>query len=83
MYAENSVKHILTGKAYARAVRGHTFTHAAIAYLVFSEIEFTEQEKATVKNLRQKFGVENMFDQMNNNSVYRELLKNLIQNWNC
>lgn len=30
VYAENAVKHILNGKAFARAVRGHFMVHAAL-----------------------------------------------------
>lgn len=31
VYAENAVKHILSGKVIARAVRGHLLTHAALS----------------------------------------------------
>lgn len=47
IYATNSVDKILTGHAYARAVRAHILTHAALAGIIFesqflfSEVDFT------------------------------------------
>lgn len=37
LYADNAVNHILTGKAYARAVRGHTLIDAALNSMVVTE----------------------------------------------
>ncbi|KYN21448.1 hypothetical protein ALC57_06174 [Trachymyrmex cornetzi] len=39
VYAEGTVKHILTGHAYARAVRAHTLIQLALAQFVFDEIK--------------------------------------------
>ena len=36
VYAENAVKHILTGKAIARAVRGHFMVHAALSTMLIA-----------------------------------------------
>lgn len=38
IYAEGTVKHILTGHAYARAVRAHTLTQLTLAQIVFDEL---------------------------------------------
>ncbi|KYM98416.1 hypothetical protein ALC62_10869 [Cyphomyrmex costatus] len=39
VYAEGTVKHILTGHAYARAVRAHTLIQLALAQFVFDKIK--------------------------------------------
>lgn len=42
VYAESSVKYMLSGHEYARAVRGHILIHTAIAKLVFLKLDFSE-----------------------------------------
>lgn len=45
IYASNSVDKMLTGHAYARALRGHFLVHLALSNIVFSSIHFTDAEK--------------------------------------
>lgn len=60
VYAENSVKHILSGHAYERAIRGHYLVYTAIAKLVLKDIEISEDEKICFLKL-QNFLVRNHF----------------------
>ena len=38
LFAANVIPHILSGKAYSRALRGHFLIHAAILKLIFDEM---------------------------------------------
>ncbi|CAG9814961.1 unnamed protein product [Phaedon cochleariae] len=44
VYAGNSVDKILSGHAYARAIRSHFLTHAALAGLIIERLELTPEE---------------------------------------
>ena len=37
VYAENAVKHILSGKAISRAIRGHLMVHAALSTMLVAK----------------------------------------------
>lgn len=43
IYAENSVTHMLSGKAYARAIRGHFMVDSALNSIIFDDILNDEQ----------------------------------------
>ena len=51
IYAENSVDHILTGHAYARAVRAHILTQLALVKILFKNINLTNEEEAVIKEV--------------------------------
>ncbi|KYN23238.1 hypothetical protein ALC57_04348 [Trachymyrmex cornetzi] len=68
IYAENSVKHILSGHAFARAVRAHVQIHAALAHLIFSLVDLTEEEKNIMTTLHAKLGHENILPELNKTS---------------
>ena len=38
LYATNVIAHILSGKAYVRAVRGHLIVHAALQKMIMEEL---------------------------------------------
>ena len=38
IFASNVIQHILSGKAFARAVRGHMLTHSALLQLMFEDL---------------------------------------------
>ena len=44
IYATNSVEKIVTGHAYARAVRAHILTHAALAGKILEYVDLNEKE---------------------------------------
>lgn len=48
---ENSVDHILTGHAYARAVRAHILTQLALVKILFKNINLTNEEEAVIKEV--------------------------------
>ncbi|KYN05237.1 hypothetical protein ALC62_03865 [Cyphomyrmex costatus] len=68
IYAENSVKHILNGHAFSRALRAHVQIHAALAHLVLSMINFTEDEKQIMTSLQDKIGSANILSDLNDRS---------------
>lgn len=51
IYAENSVDHILTGHAYYRAIRANILTQLALIKLILKNVNFTDAERITVKNI--------------------------------
>ena len=58
IYAENSVDHILTGHAYARAVRAHLLVQLALSKVILKNAQFSEEEKnfvnKTFENVTEK-----------------------------
>ena len=38
LYASNVTQHILSGKAYARALRGHFLIHSSLLELIFEDM---------------------------------------------
>ncbi|CAG9817879.1 unnamed protein product [Phaedon cochleariae] len=51
IFAENSLDKILSGHAYARAVRAHMLVHMVLSFYIFQEIEFTDGEKEVMEEL--------------------------------
>lgn len=51
IYATKSVEKILTGHAYARAVRANILTYAALAGKIFEDTDFTDQELRALDEL--------------------------------
>lgn len=52
IYAENSVVHMQTGKAYARAIRGHFMVDSVLNSIIFDDILNDEQVSANVGTFR-------------------------------
>lgn len=46
IYAEISIRKIMTGHAYSRAVQGHFLIHAVLGSLVWETIDLTDEERA-------------------------------------
>lgn len=46
MFAPNSADNILSGHAYARAVRAHLLVHTALSQVIVNGIDVTNDEKA-------------------------------------
>ncbi|KYM94341.1 hypothetical protein ALC62_15043 [Cyphomyrmex costatus] len=74
IYAENSIKHILTGHAFARALQAHVQIHAALAHLILSSIVFTQAEKELLNALQEKVGHTNILPEFNN-AAYQTVVK--------
>lgn len=55
IYAPLSVDKMLTGHAYARAVRGHFLAALALGHLVFDRIDFTDDEKSEIEDVLDNF----------------------------
>lgn len=55
VYAENTTKHILSGHAYARAVRAHNLVATALSNLILSEVVINDEEKSAVLNVLNTF----------------------------
>lgn len=51
IYAENSVEKIMSGHAYARALRAHSLAHLALAKLIMKTISFSEEQKVTMESM--------------------------------
>lgn len=49
VYAENSVDKILSGHAYARAVRGYLLHHLALSQIILSSFSMDEAEKEMIE----------------------------------
>ena len=60
IYASGSVDHILTGHAYSRAVRDHILCSSALATLIFSSIDFSNEETIYFEQLLNDFCGENI-----------------------
>ena len=54
-YAPVSVQNMLTGHAYARAVRGFTLVYAALCKKIFCEIQFSEEERSHMETIIELF----------------------------
>ncbi|KYN50606.1 hypothetical protein ALC57_11709 [Trachymyrmex cornetzi] len=75
IYAENSIKYILNGHAFARALRAHVQIHAALAHSVLSMINCTEDEKELMTSLQEKIGNANISSDLNDPSYAAILQK--------
>lgn len=66
IYASNSVEKMLSGHAYARAIRGHFRIHLALSTMIFSSVELTDTDKgkldSILKNLRSEHFFFNLED---------------------
>ena len=74
IYAGNVVPHMLSGKAYTRALRCHFLVHAALMYKIYQEV-IEEIEPSDVQE------VMNLIQHEPNEGIYREDIGNsqLIQ----
>lgn len=73
IYAENTVTHMLDGKAYARAVRCHMIIDAVLheillKKLIHEEIEMEEEELCQLKDVYNMV-TENGFESLNTDSI--------------
>lgn len=58
IFAPNSVEHILSGHAYARAVRAHLLVHTTISQMILNDMDINDDEKETIKTLLQDMRTE-------------------------
>ncbi|CAH1155651.1 unnamed protein product [Phaedon cochleariae] len=56
VYATASTEKMLTGHAYARALRAHILAHVALAKIVFSAVGFTTEERADMEDALSNIG---------------------------
>ena len=54
VYAGNVVPHMLLGKAYARALRGHFLVHAALMYKIYQQIKDVQEIKEVLERVSNK-----------------------------
>lgn len=50
IYAENTIDHITSGRAYARAVRAHTLLQQALSQLIFEDLKENNADFLNVLN---------------------------------
>lgn len=62
IYASNSVDKMLTGHAYARAIRGHFLVHLALSTTVFSSLDLTDTDKGKLDSILQTVGTDNFLE---------------------
>ncbi|KAK3927182.1 Protein asteroid-like protein 1 [Frankliniella fusca] len=55
VYAVNSVKHMVTGKAYSRAVRAHFLTQEALGSLLLDRVAMDSTTKTEVREIYEDF----------------------------
>jgi hypothetical protein len=55
IYALNSIKKIMAGHAYSRAVRAHMLTHLSIAKIVLQSIDFTPHLSAELERISSNY----------------------------
>lgn len=55
IYAPLSVQKMLTGHAYARAIRGHTLLYLALCKRILEETELTDEEKSYAESRMRSF----------------------------
>lgn len=51
IYAENSVKKMLAGHAYARAIRAHMLSHLSLAHIILESLEFADNDRSVMEQL--------------------------------
>lgn len=69
IFAEASVKKILTGKAFSRAVRGHILIQAALADIVISSLNLIESEIETLNEVLSKSNEDNFKTEVENDTI--------------
>lgn len=78
LYAENSVEKILNGSAYARSVRGHILTHAALSELMLSSFTMVKED---VEMIEDTLGLEeeilNYLDSEEFQRLYKQFLSHV------
>jgi len=74
IYAPNPLEKVLSGHAYARAVRAHMLVQQALATFIFSDIEFTSEEEDEILLLTNSIPPLN---ETNNSAI----LQGLFQKW--
>ena len=52
MYAEKTVPHLMSDKAYSRALRGHVLIHSALHYILLDEIisSLPQEERSKIES---------------------------------
>lgn len=55
VYAENTTKHILSGNAYARAIRAHNLIATALCNLILKELNLSKKKQSTVVEVLNDF----------------------------
>lgn len=75
VYAENSVKHMLSGLDYARAIIGHYLVYTAIAKLILKDIEVSENEKNLLFETSELVGNESFLEKLKEQNF--EAVKNV------
>ncbi|XP_065672431.1 uncharacterized protein LOC136090184 [Hydra vulgaris] len=79
IYASNSVAHIMTGKAVARALRAHFLVESALMSLLFKQ-SLKDEADSSLENMHQDLVQGNMdLEEINNSSVVIRFT-NLIEN---
>lgn len=61
----DTTKHMLSGHAYARAVRGHILVHLSLPKIIFEQIIFTTSEKQLLNNMFDSEDYEHVLNSMN------------------
>ena len=75
-YAINSVEKMLDGKAYSRAMRGHTLIFSALCQKVLSEIDFSNEEQMLMRYYITRIKNNDLFYQeIENYALLREVNK--------
>lgn len=80
IYAENSAVHILSGHAYARAIRAHSLIHLALSELIFCSMELSETQKSQFDAVLLQLGTENFISELNKepfNSIKKEFISQI------
>ncbi|KMQ90383.1 hypothetical protein RF55_9871 [Lasius niger] len=74
VYASASVSHMLSGHAYARAIRAHFLTYSALSTIILEEMLVNDSDKEHLKQIFANFA-ENppTFESIENNDVVNEL----------
>ncbi|PIK40129.1 hypothetical protein BSL78_23030 [Apostichopus japonicus] len=88
IYASNTVNHMLTGKAVARALRGHCLVDSALNYMVISkvfttnietkEVNIQVSEDNTVSNMVQQQANDNASTLMNDEQETNQMDEDLV-----
>lgn len=62
IYAETSAEKALTGHAFSGSVRDHILVHLALSTIIFSSLDLSEHEEATLSSLLQQVEEDNFHD---------------------
>ena len=78
LYATNVIVHIISGKAFARAVRGHLIVHAALQKMIMEEL--MEKGSVHLSDLKKLASI-NSNNEVEDVSIIVEKVENAIKNW--